>query len=138
MEQPFEHEFQQHVPARGLTGASPRRTLSVDVTVPAGHSVKRETAPEQHGALVMHKNLDGLDEVRLSFAEMPNGVHIEWELKNPESFPTNGRTATLQVALIGARAGAGEHPVEVGFSPTYQAIRQRFFADSFYAGHVRT
>lgn len=136
MEQQFEHEFQQHVPARGLTGASPRRTLSVDVTVPAGHSVKREAAPEQHGALVVHKNLGGLDEASLVYTEIPSGVHIEWELKNPESFPTNGRTATLQVALIGARAGAGEHPVEVGFSPTYQAIRQRFFTDFFYAGLV--
>ena len=138
MEQQFEHEFQQHVPARGLTGASPRRTLSVDVTVPAGHSVKREAAPDQYGTMVMHKNLGGLDEVLLAFSEIPDGVHVEWELKTPESFPVGGRTATLKVALIGARAGAGEHPVEVGFSPTYQAIRQRFFTDFFYAGHVRT
>jgi hypothetical protein len=136
MEQHFEREFQQPVPARGPFGAPPRRTLSVDVTVPAGHAVQREAAPNQHGAVVTHKNLDGLDEVRLSFAEISNGVHIEWELKNPESFPLNGRTATLKVALIGIGADNGEHPVEVNFSPTYQAIRQRFFADFFYAGLV--
>jgi hypothetical protein len=136
MEQQFEHELQQHVPARGLTGASPRRTLSVDVTIPAGHSVKREAAPEQHGALVVHKNLGGLDEVSLVISEIPSGVHIEWELKNPESFPVGGRTAILKVALIGVGAGGEDQPVVRGFSPTYEAIRQRFFADFFYDGLV--
>ena len=136
MEQHFEQELQQQVPARALAGASPRRTLSANVEVAAGYTVKREAAPDQHGAVVVHKNLGGLNEVRLSFAEIPNGVHIEWELKNPESFPVTGRTATLKVALIGIGAGAVEQPIEIGFSPTYQAIRQRFFADYFYAGHV--
>ncbi len=136
MEQQFEYEFQQHVPARGLTGASPRRTLSTDVTIPAGHSVKREAAPEQHGASGVHKNLGGLDEVSLMITEIPSGVHIEWELKNPESFPVGGRTAILKVALIGVGAGGGEQPAEIAFSPTYEAIRQRFFADFFYNGHV--
>lgn len=136
MEQQFERELEQHVPARGLAGGAPKRTLSEDVTVPAGLTVKREAEPEQHGAMILYKNLGGLDEVRLSFAEIPNGVHIEWELKNPELFPVGGRTATLKVALIGVGIGGEEQPVEIGFSPTYRAIRQRFFADFFYAGHV--
>jgi hypothetical protein len=136
MEQRFEREFQQPVPARGPFGAPPQRTLSVDATVPAGHTIKRELAPDQHGALVVHRNLDGLKEVRLSFAEIPNGVHIEWELKNPESLPWDGRTASLTVALVGI-ANAVPPPVALqGFSQTYEAIRQRFFADFFYAGHV--
>jgi hypothetical protein len=135
MEQQFERELQQHVPARGLTGGSPKSTLSEDITIPAGLTVKREAAPDQHGAMVLHRNLGGLDEVRLSFAEIPNGVRIEWELKNPESFPVSGRTATLKIAVIGIGAG-DEQPVEIGFSPTYQAIRQRFFADFFYNGLV--
>ena len=136
MEQHFEREFQQPVPARGLIGSSPRRTLSGDVTVPAGLTVKREAAPDQHGAMLLDKNLGGLEEVRMSFTEIPNGVHIEWELKNTESFPLNGRTATLKVSLIGVGTGGQQQPLALGFSPTYQAIRQRFFADFFYAGHV--
>ena len=47
-----------------------------------------------------------------------------------------GRTATLKVALIGVGAGSEEQPVALGFSLTYQAIRQRFCADFFYAGLV--
>ena len=136
MEQHFEREFQQPVPARGLIGSSPRRTLSVDVTVPAGHTVKREAAPEQHGAVVVHKNLGGLAEISLTFTEIPSGVHIEWELKNPESFPTDGRTASLTVALVGIQGAAPMPAVQTGFSPTYVAIRQRFFADYYYAGMV--
>lgn len=135
MEQQIERELQQQVPARGLFGASPRRTLSADVTVPAGLAVKREAAPDQHGAIVLDKNLDGLTEVHLAFSEIPDGVHIEWELKNPESVPLNGRTGTLKIALIGVKAG-NEQPMTPGFSPAYQAIRQRFFADFFYNGHV--
>lgn len=135
MNQQIEREFQQPVPARGLVGASPRRTLLADITVPAGLTIKREAAPDQHGAMVLRKNLDGLSEVRLSFSEIPNGVHVEWELKNPEPIPLDGRTATLQIALIGVGAGE-EQPAAPGFSPTYQAISQRFFADFFYAGHV--
>lgn len=136
MERQFERELQQHVPARGLASGSPKRTLSEDITVPTGLTVKREAAPGQHGAMVLHKNLGGLEEVRLSFTEIPNGVHIEWELKNTESFPVNGRTATFKVALIGVGAGGKEQPVVLGFSPTYQSIRQRFLADFFYAGLV--
>lgn len=136
MERSFERELQRPVPARGLFGVPPRRTLLADVTVPAGHTVKREAAPDRHGALVTHKNLDGLDEVRLSFTEIPNGVHIEWELKNPESLPPNGRTASLTLTLVGIANAVPPPVVLPGFSPTYQAIRQRFFADFFYAGHV--
>lgn len=86
--------------------------------------------------MVMHKNLGGLDEVRLSFTEIPNGVHIKWELKNPESVPLSGRSATLKVALIGIGTDIDTPLVELGFSPTYQAIRQRFFNDFFYGGLV--
>ena len=136
MEHHFERELQQPVPARGLFGASPRRTLSVDVTVPAGHTIKRELAPDQHGAVVTRKNLDGLDEVRLSFAEISDGVHIEWELKNPESLPLDGRTASLTVTLVGIAIAVPPPVVLQGFSQTYEAIRQRFFADFFYDGHV--
>lgn len=135
MEQHFERELQQRVPARGLFGASPRRTSSSDITVPTGWAIRREAAPEQHGAMLLHKNLDGLTEVSLAFSEISNGVHIEWELKNPETFPVDGRTATLKVALIGI-GNETEQLAAPGFSPTYQAIRQRFFSDFFYAGHV--
>lgn len=85
--------------------------------------------------MVLHKNLDGLTEVHLAFSEIPGGVHVEWELKNPESFPVDGRTATLKVGLIGV-GSEDTQPAAPGFSPTYQAIRQRFFADFFYNGHV--
>jgi hypothetical protein len=136
MEEHFEREFQQHVPARGLTGAPPRRKLSVDFKMPAGHTIKRALAPDQHGAVVTHKNLDGLAEVRLSFAEIPNGVHIEWELKNPESLPWEGRTASLTVGLVGLANAVPPPVVLQGFSQAYEAIHQRFFADFFYAGHV--
>lgn len=135
MEQQVERELQLLVPARGLFGASPRRTLSLDVTVPTGLTVKREAAPGQHGAMVLRKNLDGLSEVRLAFSEIPDGVHIDWELKNPESIPLDGRTGTLKVVVVGVGAG-DEQPAAPGFSPTYQAIRKRFFADFFYSGHV--
>jgi hypothetical protein len=136
MERNFEREFQQPVPARGLFGPSPRRALSVDFTVPAEYTVRRDAAPDQRGAVVVHKSLGGLLEVSLAFTEIPNGVHIEWEVKNPESLPLDGRTASLSVTLIGI-ANAVPLPVVLqGFSPTYKALRQRFFADFFYSGQV--
>jgi len=134
-EETFEHEFTQSVPARGPTRPSPRRTLSVDFKVANSYTVKRDAAPEQHGAVIVHKNLGGLDQVRLSITEVLGGVHVDWELKNPNSFPVNGRTASLKMALVGV-APSGQKPIEIGFSPTYEAIRDRFFADFFFAGHV--
>jgi hypothetical protein len=38
--------------------------------------------------------------------------------------------------LIGVGVGDEEHPVALGFSPTYQAIRQRFLSEFFYEGLV--
>jgi len=135
MKEQFDQKLEMDVPAQGLLGDPPSREKTFTLTVPTGFTFTREIASGEHGTIIVHKNLESMDEKRLSFVEIPNGVKITWKIANSHSFPVTGRTASMTVRLVGVRETI-DPASTLAFSPKYQAIRQRFFDSFYYQGHV--
>jgi hypothetical protein len=134
MEEHFDQEFQMDVPAKGLFGDPPSRERTFQHTVPNGFTIRREANASLHGAQILHKNLESMDEQSLTFEEIANGVRFTWKVENPHSGPINGRTAFITIRLVGKRENVTQPPFT--FSPKYQGIRQRFLDRFYYQGHV--
>jgi hypothetical protein len=135
MERNFDRTFKLDVPS-GLFGDPPSRKKTFEFPLPDGFAVKRDVAPAQHGATVIARHMERMDEERLEFSEMPNGVRILWKVSNPETFPPTGRKASITVRLVGTRESEAPAEVPLQFTAKYQAIRKRFLEDFYYAGHV--
>lgn len=133
MEKQFEREFEIDVPAKGVFGDPPDREKTVEFVIPNGFSVQRNVPASQYGAVIVAKNLESMDEKRLDFNAISDGVNFIWKVANPHSFPVTGRTASIKVRLTGI--GTEERP-PLAFSDKYQQIRQRFFDNFYYEGHV--
>lgn len=119
----FRQRFEVEVPARSLTGPSPRRESAIEFKLPPGYRVVRG-GPDA-GARVTSVNFGGLTERRREFSEIDNGVRLIWKLANGEVFPVTGRRAFMEVELEGDRIE------QMAVSDKYRTLRQRFF-DRFY------
>lgn len=133
MEKLFNREFVINVPANGLFGSPTSREQTFQFQVPDGFTVKRDTLSSHHGAIIVGKNLEGMEEKYIEFTVITNGVELTWKVANPHSFPLGGRTASMKVQLTGIGTKMRPH---LQFSDKYQKIRQRFFDKFYFQGHV--
>lgn len=127
-QQRFQKRFELEVPARGAFGPSPSREEIFSFVLPDTFAVNRTVG--SHGVSITNVNFGGLTERRREVREVPNGIELVWKLSNGEVFPVNGRKGFIEIELTG-------NPLQqVQLTDRYRSIRQRFFSNFYFSGHV--
>lgn len=127
-QQRFQKRCEVEVPARSPVGPSPSREATFSFKVLAGFHVLR--GAENFGASVAQVNFGGLTERRREFQSIDNGVELTWKLSNGEVFPVTGRTAFMDIELV------GESTEQMALSAKYLAFRHRFLNEFFFDGII--
>ena len=124
----FSESVEVEVPAKGLFGAPPDRTRTIEFDLPEGFEVVR--GPGEVGVTVDGVNFGGLTEKKRRLDRTARGVKLTWTLENRRSTPVTGRKATLTLHLIGRRTA------RMGLSEKYKAFRRRLLTTYVHAGRV--
>jgi len=123
-------DIKVHVPPKGI-GDPPERTATVDMEASSDYVHSLPFCEDVY----YHSN--GLTDTR-AIDKTNNtgpGLHYVWNLKNSHYTPVTGRTANMKVNLLVKRRPDYEISTP-GFSPVYNAIRDRFFEHFFHSGFI--